>query len=90
MKQKSSDLVGLRNLGPTVIRRLAEVGIHSKHDLQRIGAAEVYRRICAKSEGRTVPVCYYLYSLEGALLDLHWDDLPPSTKVRLRKAVDAA
>jgi DNA transformation protein len=25
-------------------------------------------------------VCYYLYALEGALLDLHWDELPKSLK----------
>lgn len=78
-------MVGLRNLGPTIIRRLAEVGIRSKRDLQRLGAVEVYRRIRAASGGRTVPVCYYLYSLQGALLNSHWNDLPETMKAKLRK-----
>ena len=90
MNRKPSDLIGLRNLGPTVIRRLAEVGVHTKRDLQRLGAVEIYRRICVASPGRTVPVCYYLYSLQGALMDLHWDDLPTDMKTRLREEADAA
>lgn len=89
MKRKPSDLAGLRNLGPTIIRQLAEVEIHSEEDLHSIGPAEAYRRICARSGGRTVPVCYYLYSLEGALRDVHWDDLPADTKARLRTQVTA-
>jgi len=38
--------------------------------------------------GHTLPVCYYLYSLQGALLGLHWDDLPTELKTELRKQVD--
>ena len=90
MDRKPSGLIGLRNLGPTIIRRLAEVGVHTRRDLQNIGAVEIYRRICAASGGRTVPVCYYLYSLQGALMDLHWDDLPADLKTRLREEADAA
>ncbi|MGL4464292.1 MAG: TfoX/Sxy family DNA transformation protein [Planctomycetia bacterium] len=90
MNNKRSDLVGLRNLGPTIIRRLASVGVHSKQDLQRLGAVEIYRRLRAASGGRTVPVCYYLYSLQGALMDLHWDDLPSDMKARLRVEAVAA
>ncbi len=90
MNRAPSDLIGLRNLGPTIIRRLAEVGVRSKADLQRLGAVGVYRRIRAASGGRTVPACYYLYSIQGALMDLHWDDLPDDLKTELRKEADAA
>jgi len=90
MTRKRSDLIGLRNLGPTIIRRLAGIGVHSRRDLQRLGAVEVYRRLRAASPGRPVPVCYYLYSIQGALLDLAWDDLPADMKARLRAEADAA
>ena len=30
-----------------------------------------------------MPVCYYLYSLEGALKDRHWDDLGDGVKKQL-------
>ena len=89
MNRKQSDLIGLRNLGPTIIKRLAEVGVHTKRESQRLGAVEIYRRICVSSPGRTVPVCYYLYSLQGALMDLHWANLPPDMKLRLRAEADA-
>jgi len=36
--------------------------------LAAVGAAEAYRRLC-NAEGPGLPVCYYLYSLEGALSD---------------------
>jgi DNA transformation protein len=82
---RSTPLAGSANLGPTIIKRLNEVDIHSREDLQRVGAASAYRRIRAKNPGKTMPVCYYLYSLEGALRDVHWDDLPVGVKERLIK-----
>jgi len=36
---------------------------------------------------KTIPVCYYLYSLEGALLDLHWNNLPAELKAELKHKV---
>ncbi len=67
MTRKLSALISLRNLGPTIVRRLAEVGVHTKRDLQRFGAVVIYRHIRAARPGCTVPLCYYLYSLQGAL-----------------------
>jgi DNA transformation protein len=57
----------LWNIGPTVARRLKEIGIHTEADLRAVGSVAAYQRICAKHPEKTVPVCYYLYSLEGAL-----------------------
>lgn len=88
--RKKSDLEGLPNLGSTILARLAEVGVTSRAELEAVGPVEAYRRIRAKNRGRTVAVCYYLYSLQGALLDLHWDDLPAAMKTRLRGEADAA
>jgi len=75
----------LRNIGPTIERRLREASVHTKEDLEAIGAVEAYRRICAANPGRTIPVCYYLYSLQGALMETHWDALPDQLKADLRK-----
>ena len=87
MPQKKSDLKDLANIGPTIERRLNEIGIFSKEDLRRMGPVESYRRIVAANPGVTIPVCYYLYSLEGAINDMHWDHLPDEVKKSLRKAV---
>lgn len=74
-----------RNLGPTVIRRLAEVGVTDLPTLERLGPPEVYRRLAAVADQR-LPLCYYLYSLEGALRDCDWRALSDDEKFRLRRA----
>jgi DNA transformation protein len=79
----SEDLVRLRNIGPTVRKRLNEIGVYRRTDLQRIGAVKAYKRICENYPNQTIPVCYYLYSLQGALLDVHWDELPETLKDEL-------
>jgi DNA transformation protein len=72
-----------------VEKRLNEVGIHTRADLERIGPVEAYRRIRARTMGGTTPKCYYLYSLQGALLGVHWDDLPEGMKEALSREVEA-
>lgn len=83
MTDKSIPVEQLRNVGPTIARRLREVDIRTKYELRTVGPVTAYRRICAKYPGRTIPVCYYLYSLEGALRDEHWDALGPRVKKQL-------
>ncbi|WP_373701122.1 MULTISPECIES: TfoX/Sxy family DNA transformation protein [Bacteroidales] len=34
-----------------------------------------------------MPVCYYLYSLQGALMDLHWNEISEELKQELLKQV---
>jgi DNA transformation protein len=58
-------LLGLKNVGPTIAARLRSVGLQTVGDLRRIGAAEAYKRVVAGHPDVTIPVCYYLYSLEG-------------------------
>lgn len=63
------DLAELRNIGPTIKNRLNEIGVHTPADLKKVGAVSAYLRICASYPQRAIPVCYYLYSLQGALMD---------------------
>jgi len=79
----------LRNIGATVAERLASIGISSRSDLAKMGAVEAYRRMCQEHPGRTLPVCYYLYSLEAALRDVHWNDLTAEEKQSLRSQAGA-
>jgi len=84
LRAKTS-LLGLRNIGPTIAARLAEVGIKTVGDLRSIGPARAYRRMKAANPGTVLPVCYNLYSLQGALQGVHWDALPAATKRELRQ-----
>jgi DNA transformation protein len=77
----------LRNIGPTIAARLREVGIETEDDLARVGPLEAWRRVVEAQPGKTIPVCYYLYSLQGALLDLHWNNLPDEVKRELDEGV---
>lgn len=77
----------LMNIGPTVARRLKEIGIRTSFELRDLGAAAAYRKICERL-GKAAPVCYYLYSLEGAIRNKHWDDIGSGVKKKLRREAE--
>lgn len=83
-RRPSSELLQLRNLGVTVVSRLQSIGINTRAELARIGSPEAYRRMAAQAAPHRLAVCYYLYSLEGALQDRHWDDFTLEEKAHLR------
>jgi DNA transformation protein and related proteins len=87
MKPSSRKLTGAKNIGPRIERRLNEIGIFSLDDLEKLGPAVAYQKICEHHPDKTFPVCYYLYSLQGALLNIHWDDLPTNLKTKLLKEI---
>lgn len=74
----------LKNIGATVAKRLNEVGIRTKRDLERVGAVSAYCEMKQRHPEIRTPICYYLYSLEGALLNQHWDDIGEDVKKALR------
>jgi DNA transformation protein len=82
-----SRLSELVNIGSTVEQRLNEIGVFTRDDLARIGPSVAYLRINENYPGRTLPRCYYLYSLEGALRGVHWDAIPDTVKRKL--SIDA-
>ncbi|MFX3625910.1 MAG: TfoX/Sxy family protein [bacterium] len=74
-----------KNIGATIEKRLNEIGVNSIDDLAKIGAANAYKKIKDNYPDKTLSVCYYLYSFQGALMDMHWDDIPVHIKDDLRK-----
>lgn len=86
--QPANSLKGAKNIGTTIEKHLHEIGIFSLADLAQMTPVKAYQNICKQNPGKTFPVCYYLYSLQGALLDLHWDDLPTGLKKELQKQVN--
>ena len=71
----------LRNLGPKAAERLAELGIHTRGELEAFGYRAAYEvmRHTQRHVNRLM-----LYSLYGALHDHHWNKLP----TRARRALD--
>lgn len=80
-------LKNAKNIGSTVLKRLNEIGVYSLADLATLTPAKAYQKICQNYPDKTIPVCYYLYSLEGALRDMHWNDLPLEVKEHLKRQV---
>ena len=75
-------LLSLKNIGRTSALWLNVIGIHDIDELKAIGPVEAYTRINNRGI-RTSKVL--LYALQGALLDLHWNDIPEDLKVQLCK-----
>lgn len=64
---RNKDLTVLKNIGKKIASRLNEVGIFSEDNLRLVGAVGAHRMIKERHPNETLPVCYYLYSFEGAL-----------------------
>ncbi len=82
----NDELQHLRNLGKTSAQWLHAVGIHSISDLRRLGAVNAYRAVKARGFRASKVL---LYAIEGALVDVHWNDIPAERKEVLNKQVEA-
>jgi len=80
-------LVELSNIGKKIAGRLNEVGIFSEEELRIIGAVAAHKMIKEKYPNETLPICYYLYSFEGALCNKHWNDIGLERKRQLKKNI---
>ena len=84
---KNRKLTDLHNIGKKIADRLCEVGIYSEKELRQVGAVGAYKRIKEKYPDEILPVCYYLYSFEGALQNQHWDAIGEARKCALRAEI---
>jgi DNA transformation protein and related proteins len=80
-------VVKLRNIGPKSAAWLRQVGLRTQEDLQAVGAVEAFMRI---RRAGFKPGLNLLYSLEGALLDCHWQAVPENRRNTLILAVEEA
>ncbi len=58
------ELSRLSDIGPTIERRLNDVGIYTREQIVEVGAVKAHQMICMKHPNQAIPVCYYLYSLQ--------------------------
>lgn len=79
------ELQDLKNLGKTSAQWLHAVGIHSVSDLRRHGSVSAYQAV--KSRGFHASKVL-LYAIEGALLNVHWNQLSPGLKEALNQQLD--
>ena len=76
------EIENLKNIGVTTAQWLHDAGIHTKADLEEIGAVMAYK-VLQHQRPQKVNIML-LYALQGALLDVHWNALPPALKEQLK------
>ena len=75
----------LPNLGPKSAAILASVDIHTRDDLESIGAVEAYKR--AKLVHADRVSLNLLWAMQGALLGIPWNQIPKDMKVELKQKI---
>lgn len=77
----------LQNIGPKSAAWLRQVGLRSLEDIAAVGAVGAFLKI--KRAGFK-PSLNLLYSLEGALIGCHWQQLPEDRRSQLLTELEAA
>ncbi|TBU90950.1 TfoX/Sxy family protein [Phytopseudomonas dryadis] len=83
----NDELQHLKNLGKTSAQWLHAVGIHNANDLRQHGAVDAYRAVRARGFRASKVL---LYAIEGALLDVHWNELPAGHKAKLNDQLETS
>lgn len=76
----------LKNIGPKMTAWLHAIDVHSEEDIERLGVVEVYKRLKA-ARPKQVNL-NALWSLQGAMLGIPWNQLPPDMKDNLRRELE--
>jgi len=84
---RNRDLTDLKNIGKKIASRLNEIGVFSEDELRHVGSVGAHQIIKEKYPEETLPVCYYLYSFEGALIDKHWNEIGEEKKKQLKSQI---
>ena len=85
--KRNRSLTDLVNIGAKIASRLEAVGIPDEAELRRVGPVAAHRRLEAQDPEEPLPVCYYLYSFEGALRDIHWNAIGAQRKKQLKDQI---
>ena len=83
----TTPLDNAKNIGKTIQQRLNNIGIFTLADLAETTPVVAYQKMKAERPNQTLPLCYYLYSLQGALMDVQWEVLPEGLKSELKEQV---
>lgn len=75
----------MKNIGKEIEKKLKSVEIFTPEELKKLGSKEAYFRLKMKYPN----VCLvHLYTLEGAILDVDYNQLPEDVKKELKEYSD--
>ena len=70
----------LRNIGPKSAAWLRQVGLRTEQDIAAVGAVGAFMKV---RRAGFKPSLNLLYSLEGALVGCHWQEVPEARRQQL-------
>ncbi len=74
-------IADMKNLGPESAERIVAVGIADADGLRAVGAAAAYRRVKSRFPDDTS--LNLLWAMQGALMEIHWHEVPIEIKRQL-------
>ena len=75
----------IKNIGKEIERKLKTIGINSAEELKKIGSKDTWFRLKLKYP----EICLvHLYTLEGAIRDIEYNQLSEETKRELKAFTD--
>jgi hypothetical protein len=77
----------LRNIGPKSAAWLRQVGLRTPEDLRAAGPVTAFLKV---RRAGFRPSLNLLYSLEGALVDCHWQEIPEARRQQLVAELEQA
>jgi len=83
MQKQNPALDQLLNLGPSSIHWLNAIGVHTRRDLEKLGAVDAYAILRANGYNASLNL---VYAIEGALTGRDWNRLPAKRKMQLKAA----
>ena len=83
MQKQNPAIDKLLNLGPASARWLSAIGVHTRRDLEKLGAVDAYALLKAHGYKASLNL---VYAIEGALTGRDWNRLPAKRKAQLKAA----
>ena len=80
-------IASLKNLGPKSAELIVGAGIDGPDEIRRLGAVIVFHRV--KSRFPEATSLNLLWALQGALMEVHWHDIPDEIRRQLLAEVES-
>lgn len=81
-----AELTTLRNIGTEIEKKLKSIDISTAEELKNVGSKEAFFRLKLHYPN----ICLvHLYTLEGAIADIEYNQLPEDVKQRLKDYSDS-
>jgi len=81
-----AELTSLRNIGKEMEKKLKSVDITTAEELMEMGSKEAYVKLKVHYPSMC---CVFLYTLEGAISGVNYNQLPEDVKRDLKKFSDS-